>query len=141
MSNKLDIHSQYELVRGLSPVVETGNNTLTSQIIDLQGCDGVECMAAFGDCTDASGTTIQVSLYHGDASSMSDEGSAISDADLLYGSFAALTEVTADNAVQQVGYRGNKRYIRAKIAISGNSGNIPASIVFVKHKKKVGSTL
>jgi hypothetical protein len=141
MSTKLDIHSQYLAVRGLSPVVETGNNTLVSEIIDLQGCDGVEFILALGTCSDAGGTTIDLQIFHGDASSMSDEGSAISDANLLYGSATQLTEVTGDNAVQQLGYRGNKRYVRAKVAIAGNSGNIPASIVVIKKLKKVGSTL
>lgn len=135
----LDLNSEYVAVRGLSPVISTDNTTLVSQIIDLQGYDGALAVLALGTCTDASGATFDLQLFHGDDSSMSDEGSAISDTTLLYGSVTQLTETTGDDAVQQIGYRGAKRYLRAKIAVAGNSGNLPASIVFILRKKKVGS--
>jgi hypothetical protein len=140
MSTKLDIHSQYVAERGLSPVVETGNTTLVSEIIDTQGCDALEFLVSVGTLTDAGGTTIDLQIFHGDASSMSDEGSAISDASFLYGTATQWTEAS-DNAVQQIGYRGNKRYVRAKLVIAGNTGNIPACIIALKKLKKVGSTL
>lgn len=139
MSNHFDLVSQHVAVKGLTAVVSTNNDALVSDTIDLQGTDGVMAILTLGTLSDASGATFDFQLFHGDASNMSDEGSAISDTDLLYGTAAQLTEVTGDGAVQQLGYRGAKRYLRAKLIVAGNSGNVPAAIVFVKRVKKVGS--
>lgn len=140
MSNKLDIHSQYEGVRGLSPVVVSDDTPAVSEIFDTQGYDGVEAYVLTGTLADAA-ATFTPALFHGDDASMSDEGSAIdpvANPDLVYGAPAALSQAS-DNVVQQFGYRGNKRYLRVKITPSGNAGSAPLAILFVGRKKKVGS--
>lgn len=137
MSNKLDCNSQYEFKRLLSPVVSTDNTELVSQTIDLQAYDGFEVAINSGTLSDASGTTITPKLFESDDSGMSGEAE-VTDANLLYGAPTVWTEAS-DDAVQQFGYRGNKRYVRLKLTVAGNSGNIPISAVAMLRKKKVGS--
>lgn len=139
MSNKLDLHSQFVGVKALAPIAGTDDTVLTSEIIDLQGYDGVEFFVMSGVLADAA-ATFTPAIFHGDASNMSDEGSALTDADSLYGAPAAWAQ-SDDGAVQQFGYRGSKRYLRVKITPSGNASSAPFAVLAVLRKKKVGSTL
>lgn len=138
MSNKIDIHNQFSLVKGLSPIAATDDTVLVSDTIDLEGCDGVEALVSSGVLADAA-ATFTVALYAGDASGMGDEA-VVTAADELYGSPTNWTQAS-DSLVQQFGYRGAKRYIRVKITPSGNASSAPFCINFLKHLKKVGSTL
>lgn len=133
----LDIHSEFTLARGLSPVVSSDNTELVSEIIDLQGYDGVEFMVAAGTLADAGGATFIPKIYAGDASNMSDEAQVTS-ADLLLGSATTWTEAS-DDAVQKMGYRGNQRYVRMKITVAGNSGSAPLCIMVLLRNKKIGT--
>jgi hypothetical protein len=138
MSNHLDIHSQFQAARGLSPIVSSDDTLMVSETIDMQGLDGLEAIALFGVLADA-GATFDFKLFHGDVANMSDEGVFIPEGDSLYGTYTQLDQATGDNAVQQLGYRGAKRYVRAKIVVAGNAGSAPMAIAFIKHLKKVGA--
>ena len=134
----LDIHSQFEVKRLLSPARVADTTAQVSQIIDLATYDGAEIAIAIGTLADAD-ATFDVKLDHGDVANLSD-AAEVTAADYLYGTVADFT-FAADDTVQQFGYRGPKRYIRLTITPAANSGNADLSAIVILRKKKVGSTL
>lgn len=104
----------------------TGNGTTTSATIDRAGYEALEFIFQSGTITDGA---FAVTLYEGSASNMSDEA-AVAAADILgtQPSFAAAD----DNTVKRVGYKGSKRYVRAKAVQSGaTSGGILAAVAIL----------
>jgi hypothetical protein len=124
-----DLHNNINAARGISPAAITaGNATLTSQTIDVAEYGSVEFVFQSGTITDG---TFTVTLYEGDASNMSDE-TAVADADLL-GTEPVFAD-TDDNTVKKVGYKGNKRYVRAKAVQTGaTTGGFLSCLVLQGH--------
>lgn len=114
-----ELNSVIHQVRAISPgAITAGNATLTSQIIDRAGYESLDFLFASGTITDS---TFTITIYESDDSGMSGE-TAVAAADLL--GLAAgtntFTFVAADDdLVKKVGYKGNKRYVRAKAVQSG----------------------
>lgn len=126
-----DLHNNINGARGISPAaILSGNGTTTGQTIDVTDYGSVEFLFAAGAITDG---TFTVTLYEGDASNMSDEAT-VADADLL-GSEPTFTSADA-NAVKRVGYKGSRRYVRAKVVQTGaTTGGFLACIVAQGHPK------
>lgn len=109
-----DLHNNINPLRGISPAaITTGNATLTSQTIDVSEYGSLEFLFLSGAITDG---TFTVTVYEGDVSDMSDEA-AVADVDLL-GTEPTFTSASA-NTAKRVGYKGNKRYVRAKVVQTG----------------------
>lgn len=136
MSNKLDTVSQETVIKGLAPIAVSDNTAQVSDTIDIQGYDAIKAVLMSGVLADVD-ATFAVQLFEGDASNMSDEA-AVSSSDSLYGTVANWT-FADDNAVQQFGYRGSKRYLRVKITPSNNTGSAVFSVAFLGRKKKIGT--
>lgn len=126
-----DLHNNINAARGISPAaIISANGTTTSQTIDVVEYGSVEFLFLSGTITDG---TFTVTLYEGDASDMSDEA-AVADADLL--GTEPVFAATDDNTVKRVGYKGNKRYVRAKVVQAGaTTGGFLACIVAQGHPK------
>ncbi len=109
--------------------IVTGNGVTTSQIIDTAGYESVTFAIQIG----ATDGTLTPALYAGDASDMSDEGTA--NTTELIGTVAAATfAATDDNKVKTLGYRGNKRYVRVKLTqASATSGTFIACTALLGH--------
>lgn len=126
-----DLHNNVKGARGISPAaIISANGTTTSQTIDVAEFGSVEFFFLSGAITDG---TFTVTLYEGDASDMSDEA-AVADADLL-GTEPVFAD-TDDNTVKKVGYKGNKRYVRAKVVQAGaTTGGFISCLVVQGHPK------
>lgn len=132
MSNKLDLHSQFEIE---STVATLSNDTaVQSPVIDLQGYDGVEFVIANNTLSDGD-ATFAVTLAEGDTSSPADN---VANGEKLYGDLPNFTYAN-DNANRKVGYRGAKRYVQLTVTPSGNTGTGAIAIIVIKRTKKVGS--
>ena len=110
--------SLFKSSRAISPgAITAGDATLTSQIIDRAGYESLEFLFLSGTITDS---TFTITLYESDDSGMSGE-TAVAAGDLLGLSGAAtFTFVAAgDDLVKKVGYKGTKRYVRAKAVQTG----------------------
>ena len=118
-----DLHNNIDVKRGISPVAAVTDNTAyVSQIVDLQGYGSAEFVLALGNNTDAD-ATFAVLVEEGDQANLSDAAS-VADADLLGTELLAGFDYSDDNEVRKIGYRGHKRYVRATVTPSGNSGNV-----------------
>ena len=112
-----DLTSNIDVVTSLAPAARTA--TATGGGVDLRGYESAVVTFVPGTVTDGAHTP---SVEDSDDNSAF---TAVAAADLL-GSLADL----ASNTVQRVGYRGGKRYVRAKIAVSGaTTGALDAALV------------
>ena len=114
----VDFYNNLSAVTTLPPAVRTANEN--GSVVDLQGYQGALLAAIVGTITDGTHSlTVQES----------DDGTGWSDvaATDLQGIFANLTS----NTVQEVGYMGNKRYIRVNAIVSGatNGGAYAVAVV------------
>lgn len=137
-----DLHNNIKASRGISPVTGgTGDTAFVSEIADKAGFDSLEAVIAVGTVTD-SNVTLQVLVEDGDAANLSD-AAAVDDAYLLgiEGNPATPTGASlrydSDNKVTKIGYIGPKRYCRVTVTPTGNTGDIPISMVWLQgHPRK-----
>lgn len=107
--NMRDIKNNVDAVKSINPAVYNSNPPLAG--VDIQGYDSAMAVIQSGVLTDGTHTPkIQES---DDNSTFSDVGASD-----LEGAFSNISA----NAVQRVGYKGAKRYIRVFVASSGATG-------------------
>lgn len=115
----IDMNSVIKARRSSSPqAILAGNATLTGEIIDRQGYESLEFLILMGALTDS---TLTATLYEGDASNMVGE-TAVAAKDVVGQANPIVIDGAAagnDNTVCQLGYVGNKRYVRLKIVQTG----------------------
>lgn len=119
-----DLKNDVLAVHSIKPQV-LGDGTLLGTKADLFGYEAAMVLVNFGTWTDGTHTP---SLLESDDDSTYTAVAAGN----LQGAFAAVTSAANDDLVQQVGYIGGKRYIKAKIVTTGATTGIPASAVLVK---------
>lgn len=113
----------------------TDNSVQTSAILDTQGADGIALILVTGVLSDAD-ATFAVTLEHGDAANLSD--AAVVADDYLNGTAAlASFDFATDQQVRKIGYRGSKRYVRAKITPANNTGNLFVAGVWLKNRLNI----
>lgn len=128
-----DLHSHIKPMVSTAPAAAiTGNGTTTGATIDKKDYDSVEFVLMSGTITDG---TFTLTIYEGDASNMSDEA-AVADADLIGTEAAASFAATDDSVVKRIGYKGAKRYVRAKLVQAGaTSGGFISVVALLGHPK------
>lgn len=117
-----DINSNVSVATSVLPLLRTA--TVSGSGVDLRGFDAAMVILDIGTITD--GTFTPKLQESDDNSTFSDVASAD-----LEGSFTAATS-SADDGVQQVGYKGDARYIRAVYTVTGSpstGGTVGAVIV------------
>ena len=125
-----DLHNNIDLRPATDPYDHaTGDAVITTEGVDLQGYDSVELAIQYGSIAD-SDVTFATVLYEDDNSDYSTE-SAVADVDLLGTEALATPLFSDDNEVFKLGYTGNKRYLRAKITPSGNTGDLLFSALWI----------
>lgn len=120
-----DLKSDVDVVTSLAPAARTV--AAVGKGADLRGFESAVVAFVVGTVTDGTHTP---SLEESDDDSTY---TAVAAADLL-GTLANL----ASNTVQRVGYRGGKRYVRAKVAVSGASFGAVAAAVVLCEQLRVG---
>jgi len=114
-----DLHSHLKVSPAINPAaIVNSNGTSTGATIDTADYYSLEFVVQSGALTDG---TLAISVYHGDASNMSDEAVCAA-ADLLGDALSFDGSVSADDsATKRIGYRGSKRYVRIKVVQAGAS--------------------
>lgn len=121
-----DLHNNIKVSRALSPQASGDDTPLVTQILDRAGFESAELVIQTGAVGDAN-VTFTVLFEDGDASNLSDHA-AVADEKLFGTEAGAAFQYDDDNECRKIGYRGNKRYLRATITPSGNSATDPAYI-------------
>lgn len=134
---KFDLHNMLDMKRALSPVSVADNTAQVTQTLDLQGCFAAELAIITGSLGDA-GAEFTVTLYEDDASNMSGE-TAVADADLIGTEALASFIQSDDDKVFKLGYKGAKRYIRAKIVPTNNATAALLAAVWLTRRDRASS--
>jgi len=117
--NNPDLNSVIKAMVSTDPAaIQAGDTTKTGATIDRAGFSALEFFFISGAITDG---TFTVTIYESDASNMSGE-TAVADKDLIgraNGFTFVGTTAADDSTIKQVGYKGSKRYVRAKIVQTG----------------------
>jgi hypothetical protein len=124
-----DLYSNLTIRRAISPVSESGNTALVSQVIDRQGYESLVFAIATGSIGDADATFAV--LVEDDDDAAFGTGVAVVDAELNGTEAAAGFQFDDDNEVRKIGYRGNKRYVRLTITPSANASAALISAVAI----------
>ena len=123
-----DLHNNIKAEVALDTTSISSDTTTAGNIIDMQGFGSVEFVMQSGTLTDGTYTPL---IEEGDASNLSD-AAAVADSDLLGTEAAAAFASTDDNAVNKIGYIGNKRYVRLSIVSASTTTGGTLSAVSVK---------
>lgn len=120
-----DISNNVRAVKSLYPAAR--NATASGVGVDLFGYASAMVIFSFGVWTDGTHTP---SLEESDDDNTY---TAVSASDLIGSSnLVAVTSTATDELVQQVGYKGTKRYIRPKITVAGATTGALSDAVVVK---------
>jgi hypothetical protein len=134
-----DLINNIDVKRAISPAAAVTDNTaFVSQILDRLGSEAVALVINLGSLADAD-ATFAVTMEHGDVANLSDAAAVPSDQ--LNGTLAlAGFDFSADNAIRKIGYTGGKRYVRATITPSNNTGNVFLSAVWLLGRNNLRPT-
>jgi len=129
-----DLHSNLKFVRTITARTASGTTDLLGADTDRQGFESVEhvvCVGASGDALSGS-LKLDLILEHADADSSGAAStySAVTNSDDVIGGtvdsngiFSTIDSTTKDEAVFAIGYRGEKRYSRVKVDLTGTHTN------------------
>lgn len=109
--SQLDLVDNVLAKHSIDPQALGSSATVTGAAVDLFGYDSAAVLFSAGAWTDGTHT---ITIEESDSS-----GSGFATATALQGSIINITGSGQQNAVQQVGYIGSKRYIRAKVVSTG----------------------
>ena len=140
---KIDLHNNCRTKRIIAPVAcGTTGTGQTGKIIDRSGYAGVELIFGYGTIT-ATNATFTVTVLEGDVTGTM---TSVADADLIgteaLAGIAAGTPRTSGsnkNVSKRLGYKGNKRYIQAKI-VNTITATTPVSCTALLHTPDIGAT-
>ena len=99
----------------------TDNTAMVSTIVDTAGFEGCTLILITGTLTDAD-ATFALTLEHGNAANLSDSLVPVQ-ADLVGTGALANFTFADDIKCFKIGYVGAKRYLRATVTPSANTGN------------------
>jgi hypothetical protein len=132
----MDLHHAIKVTNAIPPAAATTDNTpWVSTILDCANFDANELILTPGSLADAD-ATFTVLLEEGAQSNLSDH-TAVVDEDLLGLEATASFTFSDDNGAFKLGYKGNKRYIRATITPANNTGNAFLSAAWVQAGARV----
>ena len=130
-----DFTSRIKVITAIAPAAATTDNTAyTTAILDCKDFNGATLVLQTGNETDAD-ATFAVTISESDASDMSGSN-AVASTDLIGTTTGASFTFADDNKAIKLGYVGTKRYIRATITPSNNTGNVFLSGSWILHNPR-----
>jgi hypothetical protein len=115
-----DLASNVKISRAISPVSVSDNTALVSQIISTKGFNSLMFAILIGAVADAD-ATFAVLVEHGDSDTLAD-AAAVPDSMLNGLESEAAFQFDSDNGTREIGYVGDKDYVRLTITPSANAG-------------------
>ena len=131
---RFDFKNNVKVMPSITPVAAGTTGTgQTGLVVDTRGYEGVTVVYSYGAIT-ATAATFTATLLEGDVTGTM---TSVADADLIGTEAAAglAAAVRVDGSTEKValplGYRGNKRYVQAKIVNTATAGTPVAANVLL----------
>ena len=128
-----DLHNQISVGVGIALTAVADGADVVGEIIDMQGCNALEFIFQVGAYTDGDVTPL---IEESDNSDMS-SSNAVADTDLLGTEAAAALSAAG---VSNVGYIGNKRYVRAT-AVTAAGSTLSVGCTAVKYGLRIANVV
>ena len=128
-----DLHNQISVGEGIALTAVADGADVVGSIIDMQGCNALEFVFQVGAYTDGDVTPL---IEESDNSDMS-SSNAVADADLLGTEAAAALSAAG---VSNVGYIGNKRYVRAT-AVTAAGSTLSVGCTAIKYGLRIANVV
>ena len=128
-----DLHNQISVGVGIALTAVADGADVVGEIIDMQGCNALEFVFQVGAYTDGDVTPL---IEESDNSNMS-SSNAVDDADLLGTEAAAALSAAG---VSNVGYIGNKRYVRAT-AVTAAGSTLSVGCTAIKYGLRIANVV
>ena len=128
-----DLHNQISVGVGIALTAVADGADVVGSIIDMQGCNALEFVFQVGEYTDGSVTPL---IEEGDNAALSD-AAAVADTDLLGTEAAAALSAAG---VSNVGYIGNKRYVRAT-AVTAAGSTLSVGCTAIKYGLRIANVV
>ena len=128
-----DLHNQISVGVGIALTAVADGADVVGSIIDMQGCNALEFVFQVGAYTDGYVTPL---IEESDNSDMS-SSNAVADADLLGTEAAAALSAAG---VSNVGYIGNKRYVRAT-AVTAAGSTLSVGCTAIKYGLRIANVV
>ena len=125
-----DLHNNLNMSAAFVPQTIVNDTPVVGNIIDMQGYKSLEFVILLGQILD-SNATFTVLVEEGNDSGLSD-ATVVADTDLLGTEVAAGFQFDSDNEIRQIGYIGNKRYVRMTIAATNNTLDCDIAVLAVQ---------
>jgi hypothetical protein len=123
-----DLKSYIAPVMLMEPKDTNDNDDETSAWLDTQGFESATVCVLIGTVTGADDDATLLPVLQESDTTKDADATDVDAADMI-GAFTLVNSATTDQAVQTVGYKGTKRYIRVKLDYTGT--DITASLVAV----------
>lgn len=134
-----DHMNSLHFVKAIAPAAATTDNTAwVSDIVDTAGYEGCTLLLQCGSLADAD-ATFAVTLEHGNDAALADTAAPAA-TDLVGTPTLAGFQFDSDNKCRKIGYIGSKRYVRATVTPSNNTGNAFLSGTWVLGRPHVAPT-
>ena len=128
-----DLHNQISVGVGIALTAVADGADVVGEIIDMQGCNALEFVFQVGAYTDGDVTPL---IEESDNSNMS-SSNAVADTDLLGTEAAAALSAAG---VSNVGYIGNKRYVRAT-AVTAAGSTLSVGCTAIKYGLRIANVV
>lgn len=127
---RFDLHSNIDVKQAISPTDITDATPVVSEILDTQSAAAAALIIAVGALTGAD-AEFDVLIEHGDEADLSD-ALAVPDSQ-LNGTEELAGFATADaNGARKIGYRGDRRYVRATLTRTSAAGTASVSALWLQ---------
>lgn len=133
---KKDMHNNILQKVALDIQAITTDTTTVGNIIDTKGFQSLEFINVSGTITDGDYALL---IEHGDADDLSD-AAAVADADLLGTEAAASFDANDDDRALRIGYKGQKRYVRASLVSTNTTSGGTLGVVAILGCANVAKT-
>jgi hypothetical protein len=139
---KLNLHEECKTVFAYCKAL-TSAAAVKSAVIDRRGYNGVEFVFAYG-LTASAVDTHTLTILESDTATTGDFTS-VADANLagteaLAGRAAGLTSGVGINVAKRIGYKGNKRYVRASIVGAGSATMLGSCVALLYAPEAAATT-
>jgi hypothetical protein len=125
-----DLFSNVKVARMISPISPTATGTINSSVVDRSGFNSVTLVIAAG--AQGAAVTAVTPTVQESATTTTGDFTDVADADLIgTEAGASLAAAAGANKQAKIAYRGTKRYVRLRLAVTGSATGVYSAVALL----------